>query len=221
MDNWYTSPTLLKYLSSKGIGACGTVKANRKGMPFFKNKLKRGDCKVAVTTRSKILACKWMDKRDVHMLSTVYKHKMVTIHKKNKTTTKKPDCVHDYNNNMGLVDKTDMMMSFNGTVRKTVKWYKKFFFHLLDIAVLNSGILYSKIIKTKLKLPDFRLQLISQLIENHCKKFNSTAEKQRQTSENIPIRLVARHFPSSIATTGKKKIAQKKCFVHANTALGP
>lgn len=33
MDNWYTSPILLKYLSSKKVGACGTVKANRKGMP--------------------------------------------------------------------------------------------------------------------------------------------------------------------------------------------
>lgn len=120
MDNWYTSPTLLKYLSSKKVGACGTVKANRKGMPNLCKKLKRGECKLAITKKSKILACKWEDKRDVLMLSTIHKHQMKNINKYDKLQIK-PNCILDYNNNMGLVDKTDMMMSFNGTIRKSVK----------------------------------------------------------------------------------------------------
>lgn len=33
MDNFYSSPTLFKKLENKHIGACGTVKFNREGMP--------------------------------------------------------------------------------------------------------------------------------------------------------------------------------------------
>ena len=33
MDNFYSSPSLYKDLKDKGIGACGTVRLNRKGMP--------------------------------------------------------------------------------------------------------------------------------------------------------------------------------------------
>jgi len=40
----------------------------------------------------------------------------------------KPNSVIDYNANMGLVDKSDMQISFNTTSRKSIKWYKKFFF---------------------------------------------------------------------------------------------
>ncbi|XP_025197027.1 piggyBac transposable element-derived protein 4-like [Melanaphis sacchari] len=118
---------VLKHLSSKKVGACGTDKANRKGMPNLCKNLKRGECKLAITKKSKILAFKWKDKRDVLMLSTTHKHQMKKINKNDKLQIK-PNCILDYNTNMGLVDKTDMTMSFNGTIRKSVKWYKNFFF---------------------------------------------------------------------------------------------
>jgi len=63
MDNWYTSPTLLKHLSSKNVCACGTFKPNRKGMLNLSKQLKRGECKLAITKRFNILACKWKNKR--------------------------------------------------------------------------------------------------------------------------------------------------------------
>uniref|UniRef100_A0A9J8B5B7 PiggyBac transposable element-derived protein domain-containing protein n=1 Tax=Cyprinus carpio carpio TaxID=630221 RepID=A0A9J8B5B7_CYPCA len=34
VDNWYSSPTLFQHLLSLGTGACGTVRANRKGIQF-------------------------------------------------------------------------------------------------------------------------------------------------------------------------------------------
>ena len=57
----------------------------------------------------------------------------------------KPDCVMDYNVNMRLVDKSDAMISAIECARKTMKWYKKLFFHLLDIIVLNSHILHHQV----------------------------------------------------------------------------
>ena len=44
MDNLYSSPTLFKLLRERGLGACGTVREDRRGMPkeLFKPKMKEG-----------------------------------------------------------------------------------------------------------------------------------------------------------------------------------
>jgi len=103
------------------------------------------------------------------MLSTVHKPIVKKTNKIDKqgNYVLKPVCVIDYNANMGLVDKSDMQISFNTTSRKSIKWYKKFFFHLLDICVLNSGIVCSTLEKKTLKLPEFRLKLIEQILHAH------------------------------------------------------
>jgi hypothetical protein len=51
----------------------------------------------------------------------------------------KPEIVMDYNNHMGYVDNGDRMP----ISRRTFKWTKKLFFHLLDLAILSSYILHS------------------------------------------------------------------------------
>ena len=43
IDNWYTSPTLAEFLHDRDTGMCGTLKANRKGMPKLESKLVRGE----------------------------------------------------------------------------------------------------------------------------------------------------------------------------------
>ena len=44
MDNLYTSPELFRALKTLGIGACGTVRVDRKGMPsqFRDKNLEKG-----------------------------------------------------------------------------------------------------------------------------------------------------------------------------------
>ena len=56
-----------------------------------------------------------------------------------------PYCVLDYNLNMGVVDKADMIYSFVECTRKTTKWYKKIFFHLINTAVLNGHIVHRQL----------------------------------------------------------------------------
>lgn len=52
------------------------------------------------------------------------------------------NCVINYTQNMSMVDKVDMQISTVECVRKSVKWYKKPFFHLMDLSVHNSYYLY-------------------------------------------------------------------------------
>lgn len=73
VDNWYTSPKLFDELYKNKTGACGTVKTNRSGMPKFK-KSKPGD--VEHLHGGSLLAIKWHDKREVHMLTTINKDGM-------------------------------------------------------------------------------------------------------------------------------------------------
>jgi hypothetical protein len=62
----------------------------------------------------------------------------------------KPQIVMDYNRHMGYVDKGDRMANSYSISRRTFKWTKKLFFHLLDLAILNSYILYSSSGGTKI-----------------------------------------------------------------------
>ena len=124
-------------------------------------------------TTGKLLALKWMDKREVHMLTTLHEPVMVKTGKNDRETgrkTKKPLCIAQYNKNMGAVDQVDMQNSFSECLRKTIKWYKKLFFRLFDIAVQNFYVMYKMKNQENLELSEFRLQLARGLIEEYGSK---------------------------------------------------
>jgi hypothetical protein len=215
MDNWYTSPALFEVLHENLTGACGTVRKNRTGMPNFIDELTRGEIEYQHT--DVLLALKWFDKREVTMLSTIHEPKMVYTGKTHYETNEpiqKPASVQEYNQNRGIVDKFDMQISAVECVRKTIKWYKKLFFHLLDVTVLNSYILHKQKSRENIQFSDFRLQLIRQIIETYgCPK----APRGRPNTGDNPIRLIGRHFPSLIPSTSTSQSPQKRCVVCTNT----
>jgi hypothetical protein len=95
-----------------------------------------------------MMVVKWKDKRELCMLPTLHTDSMKQSGKDDRTTNKpvmKRECVLDYNRYMGAVDETNMMVSSLECVRKSFKWYRKLFFHLLDITVLNSHMLSSRL----------------------------------------------------------------------------
>jgi hypothetical protein len=198
-------------------GACGTVRQNRIGMPNFTNELKRGE--IDYQYIGILLALKWFDKREVIMLSTIHEPKMVNTGKTHYETNEliqKPASVKDYNENRGTVDRSDMQISSIECVRKTVKWYKKNFFHLLDIIVFNSYILHKQKSRQNIQLSDFRLQLIRQIIETYG---YVKAPRGRPSAGDNPIRLIGRHFPSLIPSSLTSQSPQKRCVVCANTTI--
>ena len=78
-DNYYSSPALFGDLQRLGFSACGTVRKNRRGLPdeTTKAKLKKGEV-VSKQIDSSMLVLKWMDKREVMMLSTIHDDSFVT-----------------------------------------------------------------------------------------------------------------------------------------------
>ncbi|KAK9680736.1 Transposase IS4 [Popillia japonica] len=120
--------------------------------------------------------------------------------KTTKTTTdgeeiQKPDAVCDCNIYMGGVDKTDMLLSSTESVRKTVKWYKKVFFHIVDLCVLNSYAVYKMKNSQPMALLDYQKDLVKSLIAKYKVK-SPKASTSRSILGHSPLRLVDRHFPA-------------------------
>lgn len=217
IDNWYTSPHLVEFLHENQTGTCGTVRGNRKGLPTFQKKLNKNEIDVFHTNVQ--LAIKWHDKRDVHILTTVATAEMKDIDKKDVVTKeiiKKPDCIIDYNNKMGAVDKVDMQTSFVEISRKSIKWYKKLFFHLMDISLYNAFVAYQVNTGNKPSIYDFRLKVVGGLIENYKRP---SAPKRIKVTGETPLRLTERHFPIVIPQTATKGRSQRRCYVCSHTSL--
>ena len=43
---------------------------------------------------------------------------------------------------MGAVDRSDQMVAYSTFSRRTLKWWKKAFFHVVSLSILNAWILY-------------------------------------------------------------------------------
>ena len=102
-------------------------------------RLKRGD--IRVRTRGELTAVVWRDKRDVGMLTNIHDPPSEGNFQDEHGNAIKPAIVVDYNRHMGYVDKADRMANSYTASRRTWKWTKKLFFHVLDMTILNSFIL--------------------------------------------------------------------------------
>jgi hypothetical protein len=79
-----------------------------------------------------------MDKRDVCLLTNIHDPPSEGNYCDEHGNAIKPAIVADYNRIMGHVDNTDGMANTYTADRRTWKWKKKLFFHLLDLAIVNS-----------------------------------------------------------------------------------
>ena len=121
------------------------MRLRRKGMPKdLKPKtliLKRGD--IRVRTGGDLTAVVWKDKRDVCLLTNIHNPPKEGNYRHEHGNAIKPAIVADYNCHMGHVDNADRMTNSYTASHRTRKWTKKLFFHLLDLAIVNSYILVS------------------------------------------------------------------------------
>ncbi|XP_057181896.1 piggyBac transposable element-derived protein 4-like [Triplophysa rosa] len=154
VDNFFTSPSLFEDLLRKKIWACGTLRANR--INHSKTPAPRGN--IRWFRDNKLLFVEWKDRRDVLMCSTFHKAfngDTVKRKVKGEKTGRSikdfpvPAAVLDYNKHMGGVDLSDALIGYYKVLHKTRKWYRTFFYHFVDIAVVNAFILHKHLAKEK------------------------------------------------------------------------
>ena len=224
MDNYYTSPELLEELYYRSTFACGTVRKNRKGLPNavsgpkFK---KKGD--MVFRRNGPLLALKWFEKRSVYMLTTIHDAVLVDTGKVTLENEKvwKPEAVHDYVKFMRAVDLGDQMMSYNNILRRSHKWWRKLFIHLLNMALLNAYILHSKYGNKKITHEEFSLSVIERWTEEGVAICIWTLPPLISNRNEGDERLTERHFPCRIpsAVGAKRSRPSRPCFVCSKIPL--
>jgi len=154
-DMFFTTVKLMSELLKMGVYACGTVKTSRKGLPKMmkeNNKLARGEFQFE--TKGVIFAVKWLDNRPVTFLSSFHDPKETTVVKReNKDGTNTgifcPEVVAECNKMMGVVDRFNQLRERYALGRRSVKWWHRIFHFLVDVAIVNSFVLW-KVKKEKM-----------------------------------------------------------------------
>ena len=121
VDNFYTSLPLFKALYKHKTVACGTIRSNRKGFPKALAQKKLTFGMSHVLRCDELLALKFKDKKDVHMLSTMHNSACTTVNvrSKNHRTMDKPHYILSYNRKIGGVDKSDQLIEPYDATRKS------------------------------------------------------------------------------------------------------
>lgn len=191
-DRFYTNVDLAEALHDMKVHITGTIMRQRKRLPpevrpikkkkvFGKKairgktkpvkplKLKRGEMK-AYRKDDKYSLLIWKDVNEVSMLSTYYDNSVETVRRIKKKgvveNVTKPTVVCRYNENMGGVDIADQYISTYAFIRKSIKWWRKVFFWLLEAAIVNAFILFNsqQPQNEKVRQRTFRKQLVKQLV---------------------------------------------------------
>lgn len=242
VDNFFTSYSLLDNLKKKGIYACGTVRSTSKGLPGFMKKTKKNSTKsrtknqTAMTrgefqfkAKNGVAAVQWMDKKPVNFLSSAHTPRKTTTVLRRLQTGKRvsvhcPNVVADYNKYMCGVDRFDQYRERYETGRKSIKWWFRILYFLLDLAVVNGFILW------KLEQPPksdtsqltYRLKLARQLIDGYSSRkmtgrppnfFKCSVPKELRLSKGYF------HLPRKIDTPRRCKLCSSKLKKQTRTKI--
>jgi len=122
---------------------------------------------------------------------------------------KKPICVINYNQCMGSIDKTDMLLSSVECVRKTSKWYKKIFFYLIDLSILNTFSAFKTVTGQNMPVANFQLEVIRQLLEKYGGNTYSNPQRKTMYKRSI-ISIISSAFSNRCKKIRVRKSTKEK-----------
>ncbi|KAH8038475.1 hypothetical protein HPB51_001648 [Rhipicephalus microplus] len=221
MDNFYTSTHLFDYLLDHKTLACGTTRKDRRGFPkelkepHWEKKAKRGD--IRCIRDGNILYLQWKDRRVVNMISTIHTANKKVVAKRRvqsgntwtEVSVPKPLLIDEYNTGMLGVDKSDQMIGYYNVLMRSVRWWKTLFFHCIDIACVNSFVLFQAHRASHPEIPElsrkagydhlaFREELLEQIFGFDGKQARSppppTPKHADHKPQKVQKRAVTRDF---------------------------
>jgi len=157
-DNYFNSPDLQLSLAKRKILSLGTVRTNR--LPGSQlptevqlKKMGRGAHvkKVTQVGSVEMSVTQWFDNRPVTFLSTLVGARPVgTVRRWSKSDNAMiqvfcPKVVGTYNKHMGGVDLLDSLIGLDQCRTRSRKWYRRIFFRLCDLTVVNAWLLYKRV----------------------------------------------------------------------------
>ena len=153
MDNFFTSPSLLRLLNGNGMAATGTVRANRtENAPLQAvddmKKEARGSSDVVNDNKSDVTLVRWNDNKVVTVASTLYgKEPMKRTcryikDKGGRVEIDQPNSTSVYNKTVGGVDRMDQNIGAYMINICSKKWWWRLCRFCVDLAVNNAFQIY-------------------------------------------------------------------------------
>ncbi|XP_063603058.1 piggyBac transposable element-derived protein 4-like [Penaeus indicus] len=100
------------------------------------------------------------------MLSTAHTSKVITLPPNRRGVERsKPEVVACYNNGMKGVDLSDQLAQSYPATKKTIKWYKKVFFYMLDMTTVNALAVH-RALGGRFSQYKFRTELVRELLQH-------------------------------------------------------
>lgn len=195
-DNFFTSIQLLNYLKvNMDILSLGTLRKNRiQGCPLLSDKdlKKRGRGSYDHRkNEDSVIVVKWIDNKAVCLASTAGGIRPTgTARRYDKDAKKKipipcPRIIQLYNEHMGGVDLSDMLVELYRIPSRARRWYFAIFCYLIDLAVVNAWLQYRRENSTQQKILDlkhFRLDISQGLAAK-----NTIRKRGRPSLEESPV----------------------------------
>ena len=149
MDNFFTSPRLLRVLKESGIAATGTVRANRTEKAPLQTvddmkKQARGISDVVNDKKSYVTLVRWKDNKVVTVDSTLYGKKPMKRARRyikdqgGTVEIDQPNAISFYSKTMGGVDRMDQNTGPYMINIGNMKWWWPLFRFCVDLAVNNA-----------------------------------------------------------------------------------
>jgi hypothetical protein len=93
--------------------------------------------------------------------------------------------IRDYNLNMGGIDTADKSIYHLSCSRQTTRYWKKIFFNLLDISILNAFLLYKQNTDKPLSRRDFIVSVVEDLVSDSIQEISSTPSTSSFGTESV------------------------------------
>ena len=97
---------------------------------------------IGTRVRGTLRTVHWKDRRVVYILTNMHAPPVEGNFTQEFGQAIKPCVVEEYNVYMGFVDKSDRMVNSYGIASRTWKWTKKLFFHLTDMTISYTQIMW-------------------------------------------------------------------------------
>lgn len=236
-DNWFTQVSLLNELKLKKLSYVGTIRKNRKELPndFIATKGRTqhssifgfssdGDTLVSYVPRKN---------KNVLLVSSLHEDESIDVSTGEK---QKPDVISFYNSTKLGVDIVDKMCGAYNVSRNTKRWPMVIFFTMLNIASINSQIIYVGNGFADLRRRMFIKQLSNELVlgqlarrslksigmpsnlQQKLKKFAPTQEQLNETQQQLPPK--RRRCETCTSETHHRRLSQYECKkCHTATCL--
>lgn len=204
-DNWFSSLDLVDELRKRGLTYVGTMRKNKREIP--QQFLSDGKKPVGTTLygfTENVTLVSYVPKKGKAVILVSSMHHDSSVDK----ATGKPEIIAFYNETKGGVDTLDKKCANYSTSRRTRRWPMAVFYAVLDIASVNSFVLYQSYRDNEnIQRLQFIKTLSKQLVENHLNRRLANQQLPRELRFNIGriLKKAVSEQPPQANSDGKRK----------------